>query len=150
MYRSMSEISSTSAGCIRGISPPDCGGFVIRNKGVRMRLFEGTPWDRPPTCERCGKIESECVCPTVAAPRPVVPPEKQTARLTLEKRKKGKLVTVIRGLSAEANDLPALLVRLKNSCGAGGTLDGDSLEIQGDHLNRLRTLLGDIGYKLGR
>ena len=115
-----------------------------------MRMFEGTPWDRPPTCERCGKPESECVCPPEPKSRQLVPPEKQTARLTVEKRKKGKLVTVIRGLSAEANDLPALLVRLKNSCGAGGTLNGDALEIQGDHLERLRTLLGDIGYKLGR
>ncbi len=115
-----------------------------------MRMFEGTPWDRPPTCERCGKLASDCACPPDPAPKRVVPPEKQTARLAVEKRKKGKLVTVIRGLSAEANDLPALLVRLKNSCGAGGTLDGDSLEIQGDHLDRLRTLLGGIGYKLGR
>ena len=115
-----------------------------------MRMFEGTPWDRPPTCERCGKLASECVCPPEPKSRQLVPPEKQTARLTVEKRKKGKLVTVIRGLSADANDLPALLVRLKNSCGAGGTIDGDSLEIQGDHLDRLRTLLGDIGFKLGR
>ena len=115
-----------------------------------MRMFEGTPWDRPPTCERCGKPESECACPPEPQPKQLVPPEKQTARLTVEKRKKGKLVTVIRGLSAEATDLPALLVRLKNSCGAGGTLDGDSLEIQGDHLDRLRTLLSGIGYNIDR
>lgn len=113
-----------------------------------MRLFEGTAWDRPPTCERCGKPQTECSCPPEPEPRLVVAPEKQTARLAVEKRKKGKLVTVIRGLSAEANDLAALLARLKNSCGAGGTLDGDAVEIQGDHLDRLRTLLMEIGYKV--
>ena len=113
-----------------------------------MRLFEGTAWDRPPTCERCGKLEAECQCPPIVAAKELVPPQKQTARLTVEKRKKGKLVTVIRGLSPEANDLPALLTRLKNSCGAGGAIEEDALEIQGDQLARLQTILSDIGYKV--
>ena len=113
-----------------------------------MRLFEGTAWDRPPTCERCGKPESDCSCPAEPKPLPRVPPGKQTARLSVERRKKGKVVTVIRGLSDEANDLPALLVRLKNACGAGGTHAPDELEIQGDHRDRVRTLLTEIGYKV--
>lgn len=113
-----------------------------------MRLFEGTAWDRPPTCDRCGKLESECDCPAQPPPQALIPPEKQTARLSLEKRKKGKFVTVVRGLAAEANDLPALLNRLKNACGAGGGLDGDLLEIQGDQVDRVRKLLEELGYKI--
>ncbi len=27
------------------------------------RLFAGTPFDRPPTCERCGKLVEDCACP---------------------------------------------------------------------------------------
>ena len=69
-------------------------------------------------------------------------------RLAIEKRKKGKPVTVIRGLSVAGNDLPALLGRLKDRCGAGGTLDGDTLEIQGNHMERLRTMLSEIGYRI--
>ena len=83
-----------------------------------MRLFEGTPWDRPPRCERCGELEEVCTCPP--PPRVLTPPEKQTARLAVEKRKKGKVVTVVRGLAADDNDLPGLLGRLKAACGAGG------------------------------
>ena len=45
------------------------------------RLFAGTPWDRPPTCERCGKLESECDCPPAAVPPRRLPPETQTARV---------------------------------------------------------------------
>ena len=30
---------------------------------------------------------------------------------------------------------------------AGGTLNGDELEIQGRHLDRVRSLLGELGYK---
>ena len=111
-----------------------------------MRLFEGTQWDQPPRCERCGELEESCTCPP--PPKVLTAPEKQTARLATEKRKKGKLVTVIRGLSAEENDLPSLLGRLKTACGAGGTQKGDSLEIQGSHLERVRQLLTEIGYRV--
>lgn len=113
-----------------------------------MRLFEGTPWDRPPQCERCGKLETECACPPVVVPKTLIPPGKQTARLAVEKRKKGKMVTVVRGLPAEGNDLPALLVRLKNSCGTGGTLAGDDLELQGDQRDRLTAFLQELGYRV--
>jgi translation initiation factor 1 len=68
--------------------------------------------------------------------------------MTVEKRKKGKVVTVVRGLAVEENDLPALLGRLKTACGAGGTLKDDTLEIQGDHLARVRELLAASGYRL--
>ena len=111
-----------------------------------MRLFEGTQWDRPPRCERCGELEEDCACPP--PPRQLTPPAQQTARLAVEKRKRGKLVTVVRGLPAEENDLPALLARLKTACGAGGTLKEDLLEIQGDHQERVRALLIEIGYRV--
>ena len=110
-----------------------------------MRLFEGTPWDRPPRCERCAQLESECSCPPL--PCPSKPPASQTARLSLEKRAKGKRVTVIRGLSAKDNDLPSLLTELKSACGAGGTLQEESLEVQGEHLERIRNWLQNAGYR---
>ena len=77
------------------------------------RLFAGTPWDRPPTCDRCGKPETECQCPPPVEEPRRIPPEKQTARLKLEKRPKGKIVTVIAALDPDGNDLPALAGRLK-------------------------------------
>lgn len=110
-----------------------------------MRLFEGTPFDRPPRCEHCGELEAECTCPPEPPQR--TPPEKQTARLAVEKRKNAKLVTVVRGLSAEGNDLPGLLAQLKETCGAGGTLKDDLLELQGNHLERVRDVLARIGYR---
>ncbi len=117
--------------------------------GKTMRLFEGTPFDRPPRCERCDELEADCQCPPVPpAPPPRVPPSEQTARLSVEKRKKGKVVTVVRGLSVEGNDLPGLLTQLKAACGAGGTLKEEDLEIQGRHVDRVRQLLKTIGYRV--
>src|SRR5262249_32223153 len=113
-----------------------------------MRLFAGTKFDRPPNCDRCGKLETECNCPPLTTKQ--FPPSSQVARLSLEKRKKGKLVTVIRGLTAKGNDLSTLLSRLKSHCGAGGTVQEDSLEVQGDHIERISTALYELGYRVRR
>ena len=112
-----------------------------------MRLFAGTPWDRPPTCDRCGKLAADCLCEPLPPPPPEsIPPDQQTAQLSLEKRKKGKLVTLVQGLPGRGNDLPALLTRLKSECGAGGTLRDDVLELQGDHRQRASDVLRKLGY----
>ena len=114
------------------------------------RLFAGTPWDRPPTCERCGNLEVKCTC-TVAPPEPVrLPPESQTARLRLEKRPKGKLVTIVADLDPAWNDLEALASMLKSKCGAGGTVKDDWIELQGDKLGAAETALKQLGYKTRR
>ena len=110
-----------------------------------MRLFEGTPFDRPPRCERCDELESDCKCPPAA---PVLTaPGKQIARLGVEKRKRGKLMTVIRDLKDEHDHLASLLTTLKNHCGAGGTVSEGILEIQGDQLDRVRAKLQELGYR---
>jgi translation initiation factor 1 len=115
-----------------------------------QRLFAGTPWDRPPTCERCGKPESECSCPPVVPEPKRIPPEKQTARLRREKRPKGKQVTVVASLDPEGNDLPALAARLKSACGTGGTVKDGAIELQGDQLDIVERELSTIGYKVRR
>ena len=113
-----------------------------------MRLFAGTKYDQPPKCDRCGKQGTECLCsPSVNC---WIPPASQVARISLEKRKKGKVVTVVRGLSNEGNDLPALLSRLKSRCGAGGAIQEDCLEVQGDHVERISALLEESGYQVRR
>lgn len=114
-----------------------------------MRLFEGTPWDRPPRCERCGELEVDCRCPPASESRPVwLAPGKQTARVAEEKRPGGRRVTVIRGLAPTESDLAALLVQLKNACGAGGTARDDVVEIQGSHAERVAAFLRELGYRV--
>ncbi|MEI8019894.1 MAG: translation initiation factor [Schlesneria sp.] len=113
-----------------------------------MGLLAGTIFDRPPHCERCDQPETDCKCPPETARRAIVAPQRQTATLSTEKRKKGKLVTAIRGLAAADNDLPALLTKLKNTCGAGGTIDGDMIEIQGDQTERVQKALRQLGYQV--
>lgn len=55
-------------------------------------------------------------------------------------------MTVIRGLAAENNDLPAVLRTLKTRCGSGGTLRDDAIELQGNQRDRAEEVLRAIGY----
>lgn len=112
-----------------------------------QRLFSGTPWDRPPTCDRCGLPEAECKCPPVVAEPVRLAPEAQTARLRLEKRAKGKVVTVVADLDPSGNDLPALASQLKTRCGAGGTVKDGLIELQGDRLTAADAALRALGFK---
>jgi translation initiation factor 1 len=41
-----------------------------------------------------------------------------------------------------------LLSQLKTACGAAGSVKDDLLEMQGDHLERVRGLLMGIGYRV--
>jgi translation initiation factor 1 len=111
-----------------------------------MRLFEGTAWDVPPRCERCQKLEAECDCPP--PPKSYPAPGSQTVRVCLEKRAKGKMVTVVKGLSTDTADLTTLLTTLKTCCGAGGTVKDETLEIQGEHAARVSAKLTELGFRV--
>ncbi|MCC9642321.1 translation initiation factor [Rhodopirellula sp. JC740] len=123
------------------------------------RLFAGTPFDIPPTCDLCGKQETDCLCTDqqkadaeAARQREAdrLPPDQQTARVRLDRRKGGRTVTLVEGLTSRANDLPALLGQLQSACGSGGTVKkaDDLIELQGDHIERVRQKLSEIGYRL--
>jgi translation initiation factor 1 len=77
-------------------------------------------------------------------------PETQTARLRVEKRAKGKMVTIVSGLDPNGNDVPALATTLKSRVGAGGTVREGTIELQGDCLEATETVLGALGYKTKR
>jgi translation initiation factor 1 len=58
----------------------------------------------------------------------------------------GKVVTVIRGLPGNAAQLLALVADLRRLCGAGGAVKEGTLEIQGDHRDRLAEWLRARGH----
>lgn len=73
----------------------------------------------------------------------------QTARIMRDrKRRAGKTVTVVSGLRHDPATLEALLKKLKQQCGAGGTVKDGELEIQGDHRERIATALAAMGYRI--
>jgi translation initiation factor 1 len=111
-----------------------------------MRLFEGTEFDVPPRCERCDELEADCQCGPLPPERR--PPEEQTASVVKEKRARGKLVTVVTGLTEPDTDMKQLLSTLKTACGAGGTIRGDTLELQGNQVARTQQALRTMGFNV--
>lgn len=59
----------------------------------------------------------------------------------------GKGVSVITGLPLPVAELEALATRLKKVCGAGGAVKDGTIEIQGDHRERLVAELVKLGYE---
>ena len=76
------------------------------------------------------------------------PPEIQRVQLLLEKRKKGKVVTLLRNLTLSDGDLKDLARALKNACGTGGTSRNGEIELQGDCRDRASAFLTQKGYGL--
>jgi translation initiation factor 1 len=62
----------------------------------------------------------------------------------------GKAVSVISGLPMNDAQLAALATELKRRCGSGGSVRGDTIEIQGDHRDLLVAELIKRGFPAKR
>ncbi len=109
-------------------------------------LFDGTPLERPVTCERCGREVKACDCPPVAKKAKASVASEQRPRVRREKRR-GKWNTVVGGLTGETADLKALLKTLQAGLGAGGGVSDGELVIQGDHRDKVVAKLIELGYQ---
>jgi translation initiation factor 1 len=100
--------------------------------------------------------ESRLVYSTAGAPpRPEPEPETPAAavkgiRIRLDRRASGRVVTVVTGLPGPARDVEALGRELRASCGTGGTARGDTLELQGDHRDKVEAALAARGLRSKR
>ena len=98
-------------------------------------------------CPGCGKPVAQCDCRQKKA----APGGDGVVRVGREtKGRKGKGVTVITGLPLDHDGLQGLAKQLKQRCGAGGTVKGVAIEIQGDHRDRLVEELTRLGYTVKR
>lgn len=87
--------------------------------------------------------------PVVPPKKPVsLPPEEQTAEIRREKKGRGgKTVTVIYNLQLTDEDFKTLGKQLKQACGAGGAVKDGTIEVQGEHRDKVAAELEKLGYK---
>ena len=90
-------------------------------------------------CPKCGLPRELCICETIAK-------EGQRIKIKTEKRKFGKLTTVIEGISHKEIDLKDLAKKLKSKFACGGTVKGDVIELQGDHKHNIKEELIKLGF----
>lgn len=64
------------------------------------------------------------------------------------KGRKGKGVITITGLGLDSKELKKLAKKLKQTCGTGGTVIGEVIEIQGDKRDVIKVTLEELGFKV--
>ena len=98
-------------------------------------------------CPGCGWPTRDCKCSKNLKRDEPVPAGRIVAKLRMEKAGRGgKTVTVVYDLPQNADFLKELSQELKRACGAGGAVAGNTIELQGDHRDRLRDLLTRKGF----
>ena len=96
-------------------------------------------------CPQCQRQLVKCVCGSakpIAAGHGVVRIWRET------KDRGGKAVTVIAGIPEHPDTLKIICKQLKQRCGVGGTVKGNTIEIQGDQRTVCQAHLEKLGYQV--
>lgn len=72
--------------------------------------------------------------------------ETQIIKITVEKRKFGKEMTLIKGISEKDVDIKSLLKTLKQKLACGGSYKDGVIELQGNHKEKVKELLIKEGF----
>jgi translation initiation factor 1 len=70
----------------------------------------------------------------------------QNLRVWLDRKKGGKVATIIKDFVGSEDSMKALSKELKTLCGVGGTAKNEEILIQGDHREKIMAHLKKEGY----
>ena len=90
-------------------------------------------------CTKCGLPKELCVCETIAK-------ESQKIIVKIVKKKFNKMSTIVEGIDEKEINLKDLAKRLKSQFACGGTVKDGTIELQGDHRNKIRAELINLGF----
>ena len=90
-------------------------------------------------CEVCGLPREICVCEDIAR-------EQQKITIAVDKRRYGKMMTIVNGINPHDLDIDALITKLKKKCASGGTIKDGKIELQGDHRTKVKETLEKMGF----
>ncbi|MEK6871286.1 MAG: stress response translation initiation inhibitor YciH [Nanoarchaeota archaeon] len=88
-------------------------------------------------CPKCGLPLQACVCEEITK-------TEQRIHVRTEKKKFGKIVTVISGF--QGVDMKAIAKDLKHELACGGTIRENEVELQGNHTRNAKHALVKLGF----
>lgn len=88
-------------------------------------------------CPKCGLPIQACVCTEIAK-------TDQQIEVTTIKKKFGKISTLVAGLKDV--DIKDIAKKLKSKLACGGTVKNNVIELQGDHRNKVKLALIELGF----
>lgn len=91
-------------------------------------------------CPTCGLPEELCVCDEMTR-------EGQKIRVRTDRRRYGKFVTIVDGF--QNVNMDKITKELKQRLACGGTLKKDAIELQGNHMTRVKKVLIAMGFSEG-
>lgn len=90
-------------------------------------------------CATCGLPKELCVCESIAK-------ESQKIIIRTERKKFRRIYTIIEGIDPTEIDLDQLCKDLKAKLACGGTAKDGRIELQGEHVQRVKKLLAEHGF----
>ena len=70
----------------------------------------------------------------------------QRISVTRDKKRYGKIVTIVSGFDKDV-DMKKITKALKNELACGGTFKNNAIELQGDHMKKIKPLLIKMGFE---
>jgi len=89
-------------------------------------------------CPKCGLPTQACVCEQIIK-------SSQKIKVTTDKKRYGKIVTVVTGFDSGI-DVKKTAKALKNELACGGTYKDNTIELQGDHTKKIKEMLVKLGF----
>jgi len=89
-------------------------------------------------CPKCGLPQPACICEQMEK-------SSQRIKITTDRKRYGKIVTVVTGFD-NSIDIKKVSKSLKNDLACGGTAKDGIIELQGEHVKRVRELLIKEGF----
>ena len=92
-------------------------------------------------CQVCGLPKELCACENIAR-------EQQLIVISSQKRRYGKLVTIVEGINENDINIEELARTLKTKCASGGTSKDGRIELQGEHRKKVEQVMKDMGFQV--
>ncbi len=92
-------------------------------------------------CPKCGLPQDICVCDTLEKEEP------HQIKIYADKKRFGKLVTIVEGL--DEKEIDKIAKELKHMLATGGTSKEGIIMLQGDHRAKAKEALLKLGFKEG-